>query len=389
MARRDWLTGLCLVCLCVCACERPRGKKFDPTKGRVTGIVYCADTGKPARFATVVLTVAPAADEMHDRVQQSPLPEVESATTDLNGAFTMEAVDPGRYYAFATQDGYLDPERGLDIDRIEALKSDREQVLEAFREWRDHPVEVTVAAQRTSDVTLQMERAAEIDGTVTYEDGSPAIGMHFKLYRKTEQGDWTSVGLSLYAEWALPEVSDCHGHFSVTNLPAGEYLVCTSLPVLDMSTAPQLCLGNTFRRKGAAIVNVAAGETVRGVNIEIPLTGLYTVSGVVTALEDGHPLARGTVRLLYADDRQIARETSVQQDDGSFRFAYVPAGSYILQVSNAGDQDSPSSPPGDADGAKQAPRTYMEKEMPLLVNDDMENVNVQLTESVADKTEEP
>lgn len=383
MVRREWLAGLCLVCVWVCGCGHSKAKKYDPTKGRVTGIVYCADTGRPARFARVTLTAAPATDEKHG--QQAPLPEEESATTDLEGRFTMEAVEPGHYYAFATQEGYLDPERGLDIDRIAALKDDREEALEAIKEWRDHLVEVRVAAQRTSDLTLQMQRAGEIDGTVTFDDGSPAIGMHFRLYRKTAEGGWTGVGLAMFSDWSLPEVSDSHGHFSVSNLRAGEYAVCAMLPVEGQDSAPQVCMGNAFRRKDAALVKVGAGETVRGADISIPLTGFYTVAGVVTALADGRPMGRGTVRLLYADDRERMRETRVQQEDGSFEFEYVPPGSYILQVADGGDGNQGDSGQAGADGGTK-PRSYTDKEMPLLVNGNVEDVSVQLVVSGADET---
>ena len=58
-----WLPVLFFACLCVDGCgSRHPPKKPDPTKGTVTGVVICEDTGKPARFATVTLTAAPAED---------------------------------------------------------------------------------------------------------------------------------------------------------------------------------------------------------------------------------------------------------------------------------------------------------------------------------------
>ncbi len=376
MMRHRWLPFFCLVGLCLNGCEKRMPKKFDATRGRVTGIVYCADTGRPARFATVTLTTAPAGDGKS--AGQAPLAAVESVQTDLNGRFTMEAVEPGHYYAFATQEGYLDPERGIDFDRLNRLANDQERAMDAIRQWKAHLTEVHATAQRTTDLTLEMQRAAEIDGTVSYDDGSPAIGMHFRLFRKTREGVWTAVGLELFGNWSLTEVSDSHGHFSLSNLRAGEYIVCTLLPAEAESSAPQVCMGNSFRIKDAATVKVQAGEAIHNADIVIPLTGFYTVSGTVTALDDGHPLARGAVRLLYADGRETARETPIQQTDGRFSFAYVPAGSYILQVEDAADAAQPASGAGDT---QMRVRSYANKELPLVVQGDVEDVDVVLGSS--------
>ena len=112
----------------------------------------------------------------------------------------MEAVEPGRYYAFATQEGYLDPALGVDPDKMRSLGSDRERHLYSIEAWKDHLTEVSVATRRTSEVSLEIERAAEIAGTVTFDDGSPAIGMRFEAFRKTEKKGWVREGGR--PEWA-------------------------------------------------------------------------------------------------------------------------------------------------------------------------------------------
>jgi hypothetical protein len=53
-------------------------------------------------------------------------------------------------------------------------------------------------------------------------------------------------------------------------------------------------------------------------------SGLHGVAGNVAALADGHALCRGTVRLLYADDREKARESLIMED-GSFSFVCIRA----------------------------------------------------------------
>jgi hypothetical protein len=380
LARLRWLSILPIACLFLAGCNKFQHKKPDPTKGVVTGVVLCSDTGKPARFATVVLTAAPKKGEKSD--DDDPLPAAERTVTDLDGRFRLEAVQPGHYYAFATLEGYLDPEFALDPEKLKSLSGSWEQRNYSIEQWKDHLAEVTVGVHRISEVSIQIERAAEIAGAVTFDDGSPAIGMHFQLFRKTEKGAWTDVGLALMDSWTIHALSDSHGRFSLTNLPAGEYSVCALMPADEESAAPRVCLGNVFRRKDAKTVKVGTGETANGIDIEIPLSGLHTVSGNVTAIADGHSVNHGTVRLLYADDREKARETTLLED-GSYSLEYVPEGKYILQVSDARDEEQKVVAAGQGDAqtesAQPAPvRRYADKEMPLTVLNDTEDFNIAL-----------
>jgi hypothetical protein len=387
LARLGWLCIPSVACLLLSGCNKNQHKKPDPTKGAVTGIVLCADTGKPARFATVTLSAIPKAGEKGE--QGDPLPATEVTVTDLDGRFRLEAVEPGRYYAFATLEGYLDPVLGLDLARLNSLASDRERTLDAISQWKDHLTEVMVNVHRVADLSLQVERGAEIDGAVTFDDGSPAIGMHFQLLRTTQTGGWSDVGMALFDGWSIHAVSDSHGRFSLTNLPAGEYTVCALMPSESQEAAARVCLGNTFRKRDAKTVKVQAAEIFKTADIEIPLSGLHTVAGTVSAIADGHALGRGTVRLLYADDRERARETSLLED-GSFSLEYVPESKYVLQVSGAQDAEAkgPESAPGGSEATPSTANTplrYADKEIPVTVLGDMEDIQVQLTSVRPDK----
>jgi hypothetical protein len=374
LARLCALSALSIALLLLTGCNKFQHKKPDPTKGVVTGIVLCADTGKPARFATVTLSAAPKANEKSDNAD--PLPAAETTVTDLDGRFRLEAVQPGHYYAFATLEGYLDPVLGLDTDQLNAKSTDRDRRLDAIDQWKDHLTQVTVGVHRVSEISIQIERAAEIDGTVTFDDGSSAIGMRFQLFRKTEKNGWTPVGLPLMDSWSIHAMSDGHGRFALTNLPAGEYTVCTLLPTDSEDAASRVCLGDVFRRKDAQSVKVAAGEIADGVDIEIPLSGLHTVTGTVSAIRDGHPVAHGAVRLLYADDREKARETPLQ-DDGAFSMEYVPEGKYILAVTGAHDEEQNGSPAGQSNDAKPiVTQVYADKEIPINVLNDITDMNL-------------
>jgi hypothetical protein len=139
-----------------------------------------------------------------------------------------------------------------------------------------------------------------------------------------------------------------------------------------------------LRKKDAVTVKVNAGETAKGEEIVIPLTGLHTLAGRVEAASDGHAPTKATVHLLYADNREEARKTATI-DDGSFSFPYVAEDKYILQVSDAVDmaENSSSADSGDASGkaaTAEATLRYALKEILLTVQGDIEDINVNLVE---------
>jgi len=361
-------------------------RKPDATKGTLTGSVICADTGKPARFAEVQLL--PASMFSAHQGSNNDLDLSETADTGLDGRFTIEAVPPGDYYAFATLNGYLDPERGIDFSRADPNAGDGDQIADVLSQWKDHFVPVSVTAQHSSEVSIQIERGSEIDGTVTYDDSTPAIGVRFKLLRKTAEDKWTPVGESK-GDWSLGETSDSHGRYRITDLPAGEYKVCAMLPVQSEESAPQICLGDTFRQRNSQAVKVDAGDAAGGADIVIPLTGLFTVAGNITVGADGHSPAQATVRLLYGDDRAMDRSTTIR-GDGSFEFQYVPAGNYILQVTNVQDNGGNSARGSDQQAQPAAEvHRYLDKEVPLSVQGEMNDVNITLIEAFPQKSAGP
>jgi len=117
---------------------------------------------------------------------------------------------------------------------------------------------------------------------------------------------------------------------------------------------------------------------LEGVDIVIPLAGLHTVGGRVAVLSDGHAPDAATVHLLYADDREEVRKTGIDPD-GSFVFPFVPEDKYLVRVNEAKDTSEKT-------GGKEHP--YAEKEIPLVVKEDVDDLSIQLGE-VAPVTPQP
>ncbi|HTW82102.1 MAG TPA: hypothetical protein VME23_21335 [Terracidiphilus sp.] len=393
--KRLSLLALAAACLMLTGCPDDNApRKPDPTKGTVTGLVLCTDTGKPARFASVMLLPAYDPKTAGTGPDKDTVDLDETGTTSLDGKFKIEAVPPGDYYAFAMLDGYIDPTLAVDENRLGSGASEREKVADEIEQWKDHLVKLTVAAQHITDINVSIDRGAEIDGTVSYDDSSPAIGIRFALLRKTAQDRWIKIGSNGDDDWPSDVKSDGRGRYSIPNLADGEYKVCALLPGKDENASPKFCFGGGFRINKAETVKVSAGESHTGVDIVLPLDGLFTVAGNISAGVDSHAPSQATVHLLYADDREEARQSAMLKD-GSFSFAYVPAGAYILKVTNAQDATA-SAPAQNADGSGGAGATaagpggqaqatpavhkYMDKEMPLNVQDDMDDVAVTLSE---------
>ena len=217
----------------------------DPAKGTVTGTVICADTGKPARFATVELVRSTVG------TGEEKSSEPATAITGLDGKFSFQGVTPGDYYAFATLDGYLNPLYGVDFGAVDTNASDDKVNAELIDQWKEHMVNVSVSAQHASDASFSIERGAEISGTVTYDDGSPAAGLRLALYRKNAKGGWSGVGPQFLDSFPLDEKIGARGRYSIANLPAGEYIVCSLLPGDNRANSLQVCPGNTFRKRDA------------------------------------------------------------------------------------------------------------------------------------------
>jgi hypothetical protein len=376
------------VCLMMYDCgpsSRFAPRKPDPTKGTVTGTVICADTGKPARFAMVELLPGPNSP----KGEGAPVEEI--AETDLEGKFKIEAVTPGDYFVFATLDGYLNPIYGIDFDRVSPDGDDNKQTADVIEQWKDHMTQIAVSAHSAADLNLQIERGVEVAGTVSYDDGSPAIGMRFAVYRKKGGGGLSAVGLSSDRGFALEERSDARGRFAVTNLPTGEYVVCALLPGDNQAGSPHVCLGNVFRKRDAGTVTASSGETVNGADIVIPLKAIHSVAGsLVRAMTDQAP-SKATLHLLYADDREEAIAVDMFSD-GSFLFPFVPLGSYVLKVTDASyiEMTTTSVPGGSSESAAQAKvHALAGREMMITVDGDVNDTKIPLVDAPADKSALP
>jgi hypothetical protein len=142
--------------------------------------------------------------------------------------------------------------------------------------------------------------------------------------------------------------------------------------------------GSVIRRKDAATIKLDAGQETSGIDITIPVGQLHEVSGTLLA-KDGHTINGGNVSLLFADDRSLFVGVDVN-DDGTFRFAYVPEGNYILSVEGAkdiGHVEVPNAPGATPATLTKHPtlHTYGDLQRPLTVQTDIQSLNLTLPDN--------
>ncbi len=357
MDKRRLICGSILLAISTAAFGQGTTKKPESTTGTVSGSVTCADTNAPARFAVVTLERMPEeVSESGKKDKQEPTMNP-TTTTDMEGRFFLDKVPVGHYYAVGRLAGYLNPLARFSEQQLQKMSDDtRKELAKAV------PM-VSVGANQGAAVSLRLEHASEISGTVLYDDGSPAVGLEVKLLRKDKEGKLVDLkmgamnGLGLFGSTST---TDDRGHYRMIGVPSGDYTVSASLPTQTFSLAGlfgdesltvvsqeggglSIYYGDTFRKKNAKIAKVGEGDQVGGLDITIAGNGLHSIRGTAVAKLDGHPVSRAHVELLYADDRELIRTEEIgrenEHEDGSFEFSYVPAGQYILRLVDAIDTE--------------------------------------------------
>lgn len=401
---KNWTLGVWTLGMAAgpCLLAQQAAVKAEPAMGRVAGQVTCADTNAPARFALVALEPVPpekTAESKGPKRDEQPAQRADTtAMTDLEGHFALEKIPPGRYYVFGSLAGYVNPLALFNKAQLKELSAETRKQLAAAV-----PV-IDVEPNQVAAVTLRLERASEVSGTVLYDDGSPAIGLGVQLLRKGKYGKLDEVRTELVGGmFSSQAMTDDRGRYRVIGAPAGEYTVRVSLLTekiqltgllgeggtsIDIHNedggALSIYLGNGFRKKDAKLTKVGEGEAAAGLDMTIQIAGLHTVHGTVTAKRDGHALNKAEVQLVYADDQELVRSVHADKD-GNFTLDYVPEDKYLLKAKGAADVEEVEVHPYPEMTVKQDKvlHSYGDAEQPLTVQGDVGKVEVAVPEPTA------
>ena len=324
--------------------------------GSIIGKVMCADTRKPARGARIMVMAASTFGEGEQNGINSGPPPM--AITALDGSFRVPHMPPGDYFILVFAAGYLSPLDGVMV----ANTKDSAQQRSVGALLEEKAPKVSIHGQETARLDVVLQRGAILAGSVVYSDGSPAAELPVLLQKpepakgEGKQEELIDAGAMLGEMLGRQRsITDDQGHFRISGIPAGRYrltviqkfeqntnlddLVDRFNPGLEKNDRLIVYGGNTLHQKDAKLYELRPGDTLGGVEILLPLTGLHSIQGVATA-KDGTPLNFGLLSLSDTADPTINFHTKVRAG-GEFRFTGISEGIYEMKITRGGVFENP------------------------------------------------
>ncbi|MDP6989701.1 MAG: carboxypeptidase-like regulatory domain-containing protein, partial [Planctomycetota bacterium] len=256
--------------------------------GTVSGTVYTPE-GVPAADATVFV----GAEGPGWKHQVSGAPDLPSATTDGDGAFTLEGVLPGQVEVQGRAEGFA--------TSVSALVDLRP---------REH----------VEGVELFLTAGGTLTGEVIGDDERPAASATIQLVHMGEfEIRFTTT--------------DSEGLFRLENLDPGDYQV-NAMPrasrMIEMADGESDSLGKLVAELKTAMVEISEGEETHVV-LGTPAQDPVEVSGRVTL--DGEPYSPAFVTFFREGGDDLSKTRPATTDDeGRYTITVDGAGSYLALV---------------------------------------------------------
>jgi protocatechuate 3,4-dioxygenase beta subunit len=306
----------------------------DPTKATaedvkpatIRGRIVALDTGRPLRRVQV-------------RVSGEKVRRSIAAVTDPDGRYEVRNLAPGRYTIWVQKGGYVPVSYGQ-------------------RGPHDPGRPVEVAAGQTLDrVDMRLPRGSVITGRVVDELGEPMSNVMISVLQYRRIG-----GKRQLMQTGGGNSTNDIGQYRVFGLPPGAYYVAASNqggmgfedvdPSQEASDYEPTFYPGTPDPAAAQPVNVTIGEEAVA-DIQLTPTRVHSVSGVAVD-SAGKPITGGWVSLMRkgAMLRGDMRGGTALDGEGSFSVHGLSAGTYILQVNEAGRMGGPRAPDQDFEVAR-------------------------------------
>ncbi|WP_420236090.1 hypothetical protein ACOBR2_10605 [Telmatobacter bradus] len=382
-------------------------------KGTLTGRVFYTDSKTPARLAQVTLLKLVSAG---DKTPTSKNPFVAMlskggcglkcfSSTGLDGRFVMDEVPAGSYVVMAVQQGAVPPLARGDLNELNkaSLSEVSADVIKSFA--KDLTI-VSVVAGKKSDVDVNLTHGAVLQGTVSYDDGSPAVAVKVHLLYKTKSGEFAepnamSLGAAATNSTLMGYMTDDSGHYRIAGLAPGSYAVRVELPLnmlknlsknlmgaialgvanpkamgnaTAMGDGLSVYSGNVFFKKDLKAIAVGENEQTVAEDLTIPVDGMHSVTAHVVESATGKGVGVAQVLLMDSEGKETLRSGFVD-DDGTCTFDYVPNGLYLLRVANAMAEKEKGQ--GYLDASKI--QHYKGSEAKVQVNEDVSGVQLSVS----------
>ena len=244
-----------------------------------------------------------------------------TATTDVDGHFSIDKVAAGNYRLYLEKTGFVEiNSRGRKSDGRFLAVRDGEQI---------------------KDLLLQMLPTATVSGRIVDEDGDPMPDVAVFVERKRPGGRLETTG---------SERTNDLGEYRFHSLFPGQYLV-VAMPPPDfhdyerqhekVSTDPNkpdlrylsTYYPGTFDPAQASIIALRPGDEMP-INLTLIRSRTYRVRGIVTGIRVGQKV---TVELTSAGNQAILRSNE-PGEDGQFEVRGVPPGTYQAKATLVADE---------------------------------------------------
>jgi len=282
----------------------PVNKPDARTAATVRGKITNAKTGSPVKDVRVTLQ-PPGHGEVAG-----------SATSDSNGGYEIR-VAPGLYNLSAAKDGFVMTPY-LDVANVPVLE---------------------LGVGQEAAVDLRLPPGATMAGTVKDVSGAPIADANLqatmKIYRQ---------GKIEFQLRAAARTND-RGEYRLTNLRAGRYYLQAGKRGIagpGIRTFVPMMYPGASRFEDAQPIRVDVGEDKSAINFRLPDATTYSVSGRITFLTTGQPLANMAIRV-DPDHPGFGMNSSTRsRGDGTFSLEGLTAGGYRMEGKLTGGFEGPS-----------------------------------------------
>ncbi len=271
------------------------------------GKVTNAATGEPVGKYTIYIRsqgAAPAGQRVYRTV------------TDETGKYEAKGVDPGQYQVYASNSRFVSSSYWPSAARVLTL----------------------TAGQKAAGIDLTLMPRGFIEGRVVNRNGGPMAG-----YNVTPLVFKYVGGRRVMVEAQGSPVSNDAGEYRLSGLPPGRYYIQVAAArsagdaEQDRSAKPRQedyvtsYYPGTADPNAAIPVEVAAGQTIGGVNITVVKSRVTRVSGRIVN-QTGVP-ARATMAVLTSSGvAGVFGANATAGPQGEFEFRGVPQGPYTIDV---------------------------------------------------------
>jgi hypothetical protein len=268
------------------------------------------------------------------RLSGNPAANAFTATTDTEGKFTIENVEPGRYTLSGERSGFVRTNYG------------------ARRAGSEGTVLELKAGQVVGSLVLKLTPQGVVAGRVQDDEGEPVSGVTIQALQYRYMN-----GRKRLIPAVVPVVTNDLGEYRVPNLPPGRYLLATSAQkMMSMQTGVErpatkgpeegfipVYHPSAAEPSGAIAVDLAPGAELRAIDMRLRKVRVFRVSGKIMNANTGDPI-KSAMLMVY---RREAGGMStipvsmymVQGDKGIFELRNVPPGPYVMLAINANPQD--------------------------------------------------